>query len=338
MKTCFRCKRLLATGVLECPGCGSTSFYSADIITQEAVRPKLVPAVGLFWCFLCLMPALVYIMREGHAVQELRKKAADERAPRALSHAETALVQGAKLKQQLREMEQDFEKRLSNVELISGALAERKHQEEWRQRLAQEPRYARSAAELKLVEVARLGREQSMSAEEALEKAALLVSPPGSRAEVSAENRRYHVRVAFHLSALGEEATTSQVQNTDTMRREIQRLSAQIIKDLYATCGWRGIERVSVSCNSAMQQSFAPKNADPLELEQFRRRARVVMGSVYRVSAEAGALMGVGEWKAASLWKVMPLMKVEKDGLVDLRLSKDLVRLRASEPHSNLEF
>src|SRR5258706_919944 len=73
---------------------------------------------------------------------------------------------------------------------------------------------------------------------------------------------------------------------TESMRLEIEELSARVMKDLFDYCGSRGIEKLSVSCNHALRRTLFPPNATAQERQEFLRRARVEMGNLYPVSLD----------------------------------------------------
>lgn len=294
----------------------------------------------LAWCFLCLLPATAYVVSEGKTVRELKRQVIAEKARLQVAQENAWAGEKARLEQQLREVQVELERKLQDKDWLSGARAARQREEEWKQRLQHAPRFAQTGTERRLVEMGRLARSESMKAEQALEKAALLAAPPGSKVEVRPANGKYDVRVAFHLSALSEPGTGGfGVQsNADGLRTELHRRAAQFIKDLHATCGGRGLGRITISCNHEVVHSFVPKHADPLELELFKRRARPVMSSVYRLSLGPEALASESQWPHLPAWKVLPLLKVEKDGLMHLRLSRELQRAHPAEPNARFEF
>ena len=151
----------------------------------------------------------------------------------------------------------------------------------------------------------------------------------------------FSVRVAFRMSALAknEAGAVTKHHNTLTMRREIEDLSAQVMKDLFDYCGSRGIEKLSVSCNHALQTPFVPLGATSLEKDLLSSRARPVMGNLYRVSLDRTKARAVADWRRISNPQMLALTSVEHDGLWNLTIhGRQSSPSEQRDPEGQLEF
>jgi hypothetical protein len=341
MKKCLECQSPIPPTWPKCPRCGSFSFYiSASEPQAEAPRKKFLVGLAVAWSLFCLVLSGVFILKEKSALTKIGRELAAERVRLMHEQEERFKTEAARIPEQMRAAEEELQIRLQNRPLVSGALAFQRRQGEWNKRLAHDPAFARSGMEANLLEMERLGRDPSLQAKLALERAARIGSPAGSRVEVSPLNNQYHVQVAFRMSALSqqESGAVTKHHTTDSMRLEIQQLSAQVIKDLYDSCGTRGIELLSVSCNHAITRSLAPRNATPAELAEFKRRARVVMSSVYRVSIDKSAVATIADLRKVPSWKLIQLLKVEKDTLSGIEIERSSLPLHTVDPNVSLEF
>jgi hypothetical protein len=146
---------------------------------------------------------------------------------------------------------------LRNEALVSGALARQQHEREWVQRVAHDPAIAKSAMERTLLEMEQVGHDPQRNAQQAFAEVARLAAPPGSRIDVRPSGKRFAVQVAFRMSALSqnESGAVTKHHTTESMRREIRDLSADVMKALFDYCGSRGIEKLWVTCNHAMRRT-----------------------------------------------------------------------------------
>jgi hypothetical protein len=225
------------------------------------------------------------------------------------------------------ELESKHRAMLADARLISGEEARARHADEWQRRQNHDPAFAASVMEKTLLEVERLGKDSSLTAEAALQKAAEMVTPPGSRIEVSDGSRGFVVRVAFRLSAVDpNEAGGGTIRTSPAeIRKEIEDVTAHVIKDLFEYTGARGIERVSVSCNRALVTG--KEGAERLE-----------MRSLYRASVDGVAAGDVSNWRQLSISQVEAMMKVEHDVLATLVITRGGATGLTLDPNEPLEF
>ena len=224
--------------------------------------------------------------------------------------------------------EAEHQMRLADKDLISGRSAQLAHNKEWSRRLAHDPSLANSQLEATQLQMARIGADSSIAAQDALKQVAQMASPLGSRVDVQPTGPGFSVRVAFKLAALtrDEAGTMTKHHTVAALRREVEALSAGVMKQLFDYCGSRGIERLSVSCNRTVLESPIPLGVSEAEREALLKGAETVLRSVYRISIRSDSAHAVSNWRAASEWQVLRLATVEKDGLRDITISSDAMR------------
>jgi hypothetical protein len=224
-------------------------------------------------------------------------------------------------------LENTHRAQLADARLISGVNAAARHADEWRRRQAHDPAFANSLIEKTLLEVERLGKDPALSAEAALRKVAELVTPPGSRIEVTQGDRGFIVRVAFRLSAVDPNEAGGGTRHTSSadVRKQIEEVTAHVIKDLFDSTGARGIQRLSVSCNRALVTG-----KDDNE--------HLAMRSLYRAVVEADQASQIANWRSLSTRQIAALMKVEHDVLATVVISKGGKPGLTLDPNEPLEF
>jgi hypothetical protein len=232
-----------------------------------------------------------------------------------------------------------FQKQLANPALLSGALATERHEAEWARRVAHEPGLASSKMEKMLVHMEQVGKDPQKSAVEALQEVARLAAPPRSRIEVTPSGERFAVRVAFLMSAVSanEAGAVTKHHDTASMRREVQQLSARVMKALFDYCGSRGVEGLSVTCNHAIHRTPIPANATEEERQELLQRAPIVLARLYRVSLSGDAARRVENWRKIPVTKVIGIMNVEIDDLRDLEITGKSMG-QGRDPAGELEF
>jgi hypothetical protein len=258
------------------------------------------------------------------ALARLKSQLEAERAEGQRQHESAVKVEQDVLAAEVAAEESAHQARLQDPGFISGAVARQRHEEEWARRLKHDPQVATTAMETKLLRMERVGRDPAVAAQAALEEVARLAAPPGSRVEVTPSGDRFTVKVAFRMSALSanETGAVTKHHTTESMRREIEALSARVMKDLFDYCGSRGIEKISVSCNHALRRaSLIPANATAQEKEELLARAAVTMGNLYRASLDHAQARAVPEWRQVSMRLLNRMMKVEYDGLQTLKIT-----------------
>lgn len=293
--------------------------------------------LGIF-CGLLLVGSLAF---NGWKFAALERRLDGMRRDAQAVQTEKATKQDEARKVEEERIEAGHQALLRNPDYLTGTLARKNHEQEWALRLAHDPKVALTAAEKSLVRMERVGGDATVQAKVALEIVTVLASPPGSRVEVSPLGDGFGVRVAFRMSALTKDEAGAVTKHHDTvsMRREIEDLSAQVMKDLFDYCGSRGIERLSVSCNHALQRPLIPLAATPAEQEQLSSRAKPVMGNLYRVSLDRAKAREVADWRRISNPQVIAQMSVEHDGLWNLTITgKQSSRSEQRDPEGELEF
>jgi hypothetical protein len=251
----------------------------------------------------------------------------------------TGRKQAAARRSELNTQSRALEAELQDPELISGELARKQHETEWASRLAHDPKIAKTAMERTLLKMEKTGRDPQFSAQKALEEVAILAAPPRSRVQVLPSGDGFSVKVAFRMSALSRNETGAVTKHheTESMRREIEDLSARVMIALCDYCGSRGIESLSVSCNHAVRQTLIPTAASAAERDALLSRASVVMGRLYRVSLDRQQLSAVSNWRRIAPSKVIAMMSVENDNLKNLQISGTAFSPE-TEPDGELEF
>jgi hypothetical protein len=257
-------------------------------------------------------------------------------------HEELVQTESKVRNEKLAQKDSEFQVMLRNPRLISGELAAERHAQEWSRRLAHEPAFAKTEVESALLQMEKLGHDANVTAQTALERVAAMAAPPGSRVEVSKQAQGFIVRVAFRMSALSrqEKGAVTKHHTTDAMRHEIQGLCSRVIRDLFDYCGSRGIQKISVSCNHALQRAaIVPLNATSAERAELLARAPVVMGNLYRARIDRKAAQAIADWRKTSARTIQALMDTEYDGLKTLTINSNLSNSSSGkDPEGALEF
>ena len=225
------------------------------------------------------------------------------------------------------ELEAKHRATMSDERLITGAIATEKHAEEWKRRQNHDPALARTVLEKTLLEVEKLGKDSSLTADAAVRKVAELVTPARSRIEVTQGDRGLVLRVAFRLSAVRpqEAGGVTHHGSSAEMRAEVEEITAKVIKDIFDYCGARGIQRLSVSCNRAVVIGKGDNQ-------------RLVMRSLYRAAVESEAAAAVANWRSVSVGEVANVMRVEHDVVSGIMITQSAGRRLVEDPNEPLEF
>lgn len=258
---------------------------------------------------------------------ELRAEAVKTTAQVASGETDSRRDLQAAFESEQTQLENQHRARLADAKLISGELANAKHEAEWQRRQNHDPALAKTLLEKTLLEVDRLGKDPALSAETALRKIAELVTPGGSRVDVKPGDNGFVVRVAFRLAAVAPEEAGGATRHTSSaeIRKEIEDVTAHILKDLFDCAGARGIQRLSVSCNRALVTGDE-------ENERLRMR------SLFRGVIESNEAARVASWRTISAAQVAAMMKVEHDVISSIIITKNgKVGLRL-DPNEPLEF
>jgi len=261
-------------------------------------------------------------------------KAADDRTATVAQHAKELQV----LREQARAEEL---RKFNEPAWQSGSAAREAHEKEWNFRVAHDPQFARTALETNLLAMELLGQDETVAAQTALEKVALLASPQGSRVEVTPDQDGYRVRVAFMMSRLSsnEAGAVTKHHTNESLRGEIEELSARVLRDLYGFCGSRGIRSIAVTCNHTMRQTAIPDGATEEERAELLRRAEATPRRLYRASLDQSHAKAVANWRRVPLSRIVQLYTVEYDGITKLKIGHDEASSGSGfDPAGPLEF
>ncbi len=218
-----------------------------------------------------------------------------------------------------------YQNLLTNADLISGKLARVRHNEEWDRRLRHDPAFAASPLERTLLEVERVGRDPGIAARQALEQVIRMVAPPESTNKIIADGDKFSIELAFKISALSphEQGAWTRHASLEEMKQETVLMCAQVMRDLFDSCGWRGIRKIQISANHAVRHSdAAPEVAGP-EQPLPVTEAPVDWDVVYRCSISEAAAAQVASWRLLPLHKIAALMTVETDGFQKLSINRE---------------
>lgn len=322
MKTiCTFCGHVNRENAAVCSSCGGRLFVG----TRR--EPRKIPWTA--WAPAIPVAALLFL-QYAHAQKGLADFRAEEAGARArLATAQMVAARELQEKFDREQKELDTQRRelLADARVISGGAAAERHAEEWQRRQNHDPALAASLLEKTLLEVERLGKDPALNAEAALRKVAELVTPAGSRIEVTHDDKALRVRVAFRLSSVDpqEAGGVTQHNSSAELRKEIEETTARVIKDLFDYCGARGIQRLSVSCNRAILTGREPSQ-------------RLVMRSLYRAVIDADKAAAVANWRRISLGQVESMMNVEHDVISGVMITKGRRTGARVDPNEPLEF
>ena len=331
MKRCFQCSTENPDEVLQCRDCGSGFFYAREAHysrtppraggTQAPPGFKRAPRRLRNWLLPTgLLLAVLMVWSKADGIASLRSQFAKEERDVLAQRAEMIAASDRDLQSELSKMESDVREHSTNQDWLSGAAARQAHDREWAARLAHDSAFARTPLEKNLLAMKRWGADPTLVAQEALEKVALLASPRGSRIEVAGGPDGYQVRVAYMMSQLSENeaGAVTKHHTTQAMRAEIQELSARVMRDLYQSCGSRGIRSIVVSCNHTLLDPIIPLNSTPEEKDKLSRRALPKPTRLYRVNLDQAHARSVVDWRRVSLSRILQMANVEYDGLTRL--------------------
>jgi hypothetical protein len=313
-----------------CPFCGHGNKASASHCAQcgeslaNARRESAIGRIALWW-----LPPICSAVVLGAAWARQLPPPSNE-SVKKVEAAHTAAIAKLEADFNRHEAEQEALHRasLADKQLLSGDLAAAKHAEEWKRRLNHDPAFAASILEQTLVDVEKLGKDPSVTAETALKRVAEAVTPSGSRVEIIPVGERFVIRIAFRMSALRPNEAGAITRHTSTadFRKDVEDTTAAVLRDLFDYCGTRGIERLSVSCNHAVNELDENKNP------------RLVMRSLYRVSIDAPTAAKVANWRTLKLPQITTVAKVEQDMMSRVALTKTGEAPPPLDPNQPLEF
>ncbi|MBL9175421.1 MAG: hypothetical protein JNL10_17905 [Verrucomicrobiales bacterium] len=334
-KRCLRCSALVEMLTPVCRRCGAARWGPDTSPPEKPSRsPRLLlPALGLilvaFW-----------VRGEWQYSRLTRQHAAERSALEEQQAAEDASLAAA-IQERASAAEAAHKKLLADTEFIQGKVGARARNAEWERRLAHDPALATTVFETNLLRMSRLGADPRVSAREALTEVGRLSSPPGSRVEVVPSGDQFVVRVAFKMSALASEETgaVTKHKSNESMRREVEEISARVLRDLFDSCGTRGIAKIQVSCNHAVQRGIVPSEATESERREIMSRSSMVMDKLYRMSLDAAGARAIGDWRRLPLSELLRRMSVEFDGFNALTINPSLGPTGdPKDPNTPLQF
>jgi len=142
-----------------------------------------------------------------------------------------------------------------DLEIASSAkdqnLAFDARKEEWQARQNMDPAYATTKMEKAMLEMQRIGMDESISDEDALEKIAKLAGPPRTGVGVSRVRRGYKVEVAFAYDEVIE-AHPEMGNYMPGIYLEVRRTAAGIIRDVFKFGKPRDPYQVIANCQQVV--------------------------------------------------------------------------------------
>lgn len=228
-----------------------------------------------------------------------------------------------------------------NPDLVSGKLARDRHADEWAKRLAHDPALAFTPAEKLLLDIERVGRDPQLAGREALEAVLRLVAPEGSTNQIVAEGDQFRVELAFKMSALSPnvQGAWTKHESVEALKQETILRCAQVMRDLFDSCGWRGLRQLRISCNHAVLTADDPPGETNPPAGTTAPGAPAEWQVLYRCAIAEPTISRIASWRLLPLHKVADLMTVELDGFPQIRLRTGWQDTRAqAEPAGPLKF
>lgn len=246
------------------------------------------------------------------------------------------VAEGKSQARELERLREGHRTRLNDPAVIDGSKAQAARAAEWERRQAHDPQFARSLPERNLIAMEKLGADPGLSAQTALEKVAILSSPPGSRLEVIPDGELFAIKVAYRMAArtYGESGAATKHTSRSTMRAEIRQISAQVVRDLFTYCGSRGISSVALTCNKTTHSTLIPPGTTAEEEKILRAAAKKTQSRLYRVVIDAPAARNISNWARATDEDILGVVKVDFDGIESLHFSAvpEVDAVEADEP------
>ncbi|HAM71975.1 MAG TPA: hypothetical protein DCM86_10065 [Verrucomicrobiales bacterium] len=341
---CSQCGHANAPGFFRNPGVSRCDCCGA--ILPEGGESS-APRRGLDWAWiagtvvLCVAGLLGGMARRAAQADRFTAGVKAELAAEDLSRRQANEAEDAARAAVAREQESRFQAMIADTNWLAGTKARAQHEEEWGRRAAHDRAFAKTPMEFNLLRMAELGRDPTINPVRALKEVALMAAPPKSRVEVVPFQDRYIVKVAFAHSAVaeGEWGGTTRHASTSSMRLAARSTSAGILREVFAACGSRGIEKLQVSYNHGLNISDIPEGATPEERARLATRWRVVNRRLYRVAVDQRRAAGVADWGTVSLPQVYEIMGVEHDSISGVQfLTSEMLPGADREPEGELEF
>lgn len=338
MKHCLRCNFINQSEAPTCARCGTNFVGPVNSGVFENTRS---PRTGMIVAgIVAVVLGASWLKGEWQLAGAARTLQAQFETRNA-EYAREKADQEESIRNRLAEAEVAVQRKINDPDYVSGQVGTRARNAEWERRVAHDPRFASSPLETNLLRMARLGADPEVSARDALAEVGRLSAPKGSRVEVTSSGDLFVVKVAFKMSALAahETGAVTKHHSTGTMRREVEEISAQVLRDLFDSCGTRGIGKLQVSCNHALRQTLIPSNITEGERRELWSRAPLVMDKLYRMSMDGAAARSVADWRRISVSDLIRRMTVEYDGFEKLTINgATLPGFPAADPDTPLKF
>lgn len=214
-----------------------------------------------------------------------------------------------------RQTEQDLaehRKLMEDNELISGNRARQSHEQEWNRRTKFDPAFARTKREKTILDIVALSKQESLPAQELLQRVSTLAAPKKSTSEVTLVKGGFRVAVTFDMSVMtsGEQGSRTKHTSIESLKREVVEIMSHVSKDMYDHCGQKGIATISVSCTHGVQQS------------QFGLSfgGTTVTKTIYKCAITGSDARKVADWRRVPLHKVADMFRVEHNEFPYLRI------------------
>lgn len=203
-----------------------------------------------------------------------------------------------------KESETKFQAALADAEAsVQEGRAGQARAQEFQRRQALDPALANSPDEKRLLEMQKLGQDDSLEPATRLQKLAKLAAPKGSGVRVTAEKKKsYSIEVAIPMKAIQAQVETRGGRmDTRDLHREMRRVVAGVMRDLFAFGASSGLQAVEVSC----QQIVEVRSGGTGDKSQEYRE-------LYRAKWAPHAPANYN-WLALSRTEVIPMMTTTKD-------------------------
>jgi len=208
----------------------------------------------------------------------------------------------AGLVQAKQDAEAKFQAALLDAEAaVREGRAEKVRAQEFQRRQAMEAGFAQSPGEKRLLEMAKVSQDPSLDPAGRLQKLAKLASPKSSGVRVSPVKKGYMVEVAVPLSSIQAE-THGGRRDTNDVHREVRRVVAGIMRDLFGFGAAAGLQSVEVSCQQQVEVRGAGLGAE--KRQEYRE--------LYRAKLEPPSPANFN-WLAMNRIEILPWAHVTND-------------------------
>lgn len=233
---------------------------------------------------------------------------------------------------QMEELAARFETLKADPAVLAGTAAEENRRKEWEARLRKEAIFAATPREQTLLKIQTIAKDSSLTAQDLLREVALLASPQGANVTVNhSGGQGYVTKVTFDMSAMthGEVGSATKHTSKDSLQREVREIIGRVMKDLWAYCGSKGIEKVQVACTHGVQMAsdiemLRSMGIDPSQLRKskdLRTTSSIETIRIYECSISGADAMRIPDWKAAAVHRVIEMMKVDYDKFPELTIT-----------------